>query len=141
MKTKIIYHYEEINGVDWNEAKWLLDRFIYKSNTLLLTGNVGTWQGQRRGGFVFDTFEELSKAWENCDFLEIYEENGHLYIDCSHHDGGNSYEIKELTDKGWDYWNDHEGDMSEEELHTKLWNSNFFTKLPRFSEKLKNLYI
>lgn len=132
----------EVNFEDedeWEKAEIQLSTFVKESNTLLLTGVIGTWQGQFRGGFFFDTLEELFKAWEDCDYVEIYEENGHLYVNCSHHDGNNDYEIKELTNKGSEYRDNHEWDMDERELHTKLWNSNFFTKLPRFSQKVENI--
>lgn len=51
------------------------------------------------------------KAMTDCDYFRIYDENGHMYLTCSHHDGTNHFEIKIVTEKG-------------------------YTVLPRFAEKI-----
>lgn len=118
---------------DW--LKYELNRFIQKNGVFLLQGDIGTWRGAMRGGFIFDTFNELTKAWEDCRDIEIYDEDGHLHIRCSHHDGTNRYEVKELTKKGIEYIERHLYD-DKETVHTKVFNSNSLSKLPRFADKI-----
>ena len=56
-------------------------------------------------------------------------------IKASHHDGTNYAELKELTCKGSNYAADHRYD-SDREVHEKLWNSNFYTRLPHYAHKV-----
>ena len=34
----------------------------------------------------------------------FYDKNGHLYLHCTHHDGSCLFEIKALTEQGYDYF-------------------------------------
>lgn len=93
---------------DWDNAKYELEQF-FDGKHLLIFGKIGRWNGVISG---FDTFDDFMKmfywATEDCDYWKFYDENGHLYLHCSHHDGSCSYEIKVLTDAGYEYldrWN------------------------------------
>ena len=122
---------------EWRDMEEDLKCFFAKSTFgFLLCGSVGRWNGRFAGGYFFREFDDLYKCWKDCDYIKIYDENGHLYIECSHHDGSNSYEIKELTAKGAEFRYDHEYDYSDRELHEKLWKSNFYTKLPHYAHKV-----
>ena len=116
----------------WYDISDELKRFFNKGNAWLLTGNIGRWDGNYRGGYIFNTFEEFCKCLEDCDYVEITDNKGHLEIKCSHHDGTNFYEVKRVSDFGCEWYNNH-WDMCEEELHTKMWNNNFMTSLPHFA--------
>lgn len=120
------------NEINFDNFKNEFNDFLSHKNSFLLTGTMGTWLGDRKGGFVFDNFEKLSKCWESCDYIKVYDKNGHLYIDCSHHDGNNHYEIKELTNIGEEFYENHNEYMDTQELHMKLWNNNFFSRLPHY---------
>lgn len=104
------------------------------NNRYILQGYVSTWLGKRDGGFVFDSFNDMSKAWRDCDNLEVYDENGHLYICCSHHDGDNYYEIKMLNSKGNSYYDSHYLD-DPRELHDSLMKSPY-SVLPNYAHKV-----
>ena len=117
----------------WDDFSYELKHFFEKGNAWLLTGNIGRWDGNYRGGYIFNTFEEFCKCFRDCDCIEITDDAGHLEIKCSHHDGTNFYEVKQVSGFGCEWYDNHYWDMDEEELHTKMWNNNFMTGLPHFA--------
>lgn len=122
---------------NWRDIEVELKHFMGKSTFgFLLCGNIGRWNGTFAGGYFVKEFKDLYDCWRDCDYIKIYDENGHLYITCSHHDGTNHYELKELTWRGSKYKDDHYYDMDDRELHEKLWNSNFYTRLPHYAHKV-----
>ena len=128
------------NEFDWEVAKEELENFFLNNgNKWMLFGEVGRWDKVYKSGTMFDTFEDFFyKAVEDCHYWRFYDENGHLYLTCSHHDGTCHYEIKEVTDKGIQYlenWEDNWNDKREEEyVHTQIFNR--YSRLPRFAEKV-----
>lgn len=134
--------WDEINNI--NEISWELAEIelknLFEDKKLLVCGNVGRWNGNFAAGKVIE-YDELYKCWRDCDYMEIYDENGHFYIKSSHHDGTNLFEVKILTDKGADYfykweynWNDR---RTEQEIHQTLWNNSHYTHIPHFA---RNVY-
>lgn len=124
------YHLEEIY---WDDFSFELKHFFDKGNAWLLTGSIGRWDGNYRGGYIFNTFEEFCKCLEDCAYIKIVDNKGHFEVECSHHDGTNFYEVKRVSDFGCEWYDNHSWDMYEEELHTKMWNNNFMTSLPHFA--------
>ena len=128
------YHEDE---VDWDCAKTEIDSY-FKGKTVGFFGDVGLWHGVYKAGKIGEFWKLFNDAIEDCDYIRIYDENGHLYLTCSHHDGTNHFEIKEVTDKGTDYlerWEYSWGDKrSECDVHTQIYKR--FSKLPRFAEKV-----
>ena len=129
-----------LDSIDWEDEKERLENFFLNNgNKWMLFGSVGRWNGVFRAGTLFDTFDDFFyKATKDCDYIHFYDENGHLYLTCSHHDGTCHYEIKEVTDEGIDYlerweedWNDK---RTEEYVHTQIFNR--YSRLPRFAEKV-----
>ena len=123
---------------DWENAKEQLAEFFLNGNKWMIFGEIARWNGTYKAGMVFDTFEDFFyRAASDCDYWKFYDENGHLYLTCSHHDGTCHYEIKELTDKGqqyldnWEYGNDK---RTEEYVHTQIFNK--YSRLPRFAENV-----
>ena len=126
------------DGNDWIKAKRKLKEFFLNGNKWMIFGEIARWNGVFKAGMLFETFDEFFyKATSDCHYWKFYDENGHLYLTCSHHDGTCHYEIKELTDKGvqylenWEYGND---DREEEYVHTQIFNK--YSRLPRFAEKV-----
>lgn len=117
----------------WEDFKHELSKFFDNGTAWLLTGTLGLWYGKCKGGFVFNTFDEFTKCLQDCDYVEITDEKGHLFVTCSHHDGTNHFEIKRISDFGYEWYNNNYFDTGDEELHTKMWNSNFMTALPHFA--------
>lgn len=91
------------SACDWDSVRAELDKFFDESeNGFIVFGTVERWNGTFAGGEVF---KDSSDFWnknllKDCDYVKISEQNGHLYITASHHDGTNHYEIKELTRRG-----------------------------------------
>ena len=131
----------DLSSLDWEASKYDLEQFFLNNgNKWMIFGEIGRWDGIYKAGTMFDTFEEFFyEAAKDCDYWKFYDENGHLYLTCSHHDGTCHYEIKEVTDKGieylenWEYgsWSDK---RTEEYVHTQIFNR--YSRLPRFAEKV-----
>lgn len=126
------------DSINWeNEFEQLKD--FFDNGTYIIFGSVGRWNGVYSGGEIFTDFEKaFYDAVKDCNYIKLYDENGHFYIHCSHHDGSCSYEIKKLTDKGIEYYNNWEYDWddkrTEEYIHNKLIER--YSTLPRYAEKV-----
>lgn len=124
--------------IDWEEVTNELKRF-FDDEEILVIGSVGRWDGTYAAGKVI-SYNELWKCWNDCDYVEIYDEDGHFYINASHHDGNNHFEVKLLTEEGIKYysrWNENWNDSrSEQEIHTKLAESSRYTHIPHFAREV-----
>lgn len=116
----------------WDNEKEMLTNF-FDGKTVMMFGGVGRWNGISKGFSVGDFWKLYNDIMKDCDYVKLYDENGHFYITCSHHDGTNCVEIRIVTDKGIDYlercdesWRDPNGNQL---MHK-------YTKLPRYAEKV-----
>lgn len=125
----------ELDKMDWEDFTYMFEDF-FNNGTFVLQGTIGCWYGTCYGGYVFDTFSGLCRCFDSYDYVEIYDMNGHLYVDCSHHDGSNHYEVRILTERGREYANRHEYDMEERELHTRLMQKSYYSVLPHVAHKV-----
>ena len=111
-----------------------LKTFFKGERTYLAVGTVGRWNGTFKGGFIFHSFQELfNKVGEDCDYFKFYDVNGHFYMQSSHHDGRNLVEIKVLTKRGEDYYQNWEygsDGRTEEACHKQLFNR--YSVLPNY---------
>ena len=132
---------------DQDEMAWEITRnemedFFDKSKAMwLAVGSVGRWNGNFAGGFIFSTFDELiSRAGMDCDYFKFTDVNGRLYMQCSHHDGTNEVEVKQITEAGkrlyenWNYSASARYAYPEKELHKKIFNR--YSTLPNFVHKM-----
>lgn len=131
----------ELDSFVWDETKCELSNF-FVGETWILQGTVQRWDGSFSAGFIFTDFDEMFfRATKDCDFWHFYDENGHLFLACSHHDGTNIYEIKKLTDKGVNYlkrWEHGYGyERSERYIHDQIMKN--YTVLPHFSHIMYGL--
>ena len=126
----------ELDQLDWEDA-WYELRKYFQGKTVGFFGEVGLWHGVYKAGKIGD-FENLwYKAIEDCDYIKIYDENGHLYLTCSHHDGTCHFEIKEITSEGRAYldrWEWGDDNRTEEQCHNQIYKR--YSKLPRYAEKV-----
>lgn len=118
----------------WEDEKLMLETVFDGSKKFLLKGTIQRWDGPSEGGFIFSTLDEMARAWQNCDFFHLYDANGHFFVDCSHHDGTNHYEVKQLTEEGVLYEENHPY-LPARELHTKIWNSSKYSKLIHYAHR------
>lgn len=128
----------------WDDERTSLESFFDKPNTTwLLMGTLGLWNGNFAGGFTFEAFNEMFlKAAKDCDCWSLWDENGHFYLKCSHHDGTNMFEIRKVTEAGqellenWEY-SDSEDPLynySEQELHNRIWEQ--YSELPHYAHNV-----
>jgi len=129
----------------WDET-WSELKNFFKDDHVIFFGTVGTWRGNFAGGKI-GYFEDLVQdAIQDCDYVEFTDEDGHLYLRCSHHDGTNDFEIKVLSQKGSDfadnwengylYYDDKRYDFTEQELHKKIATNNFLSHLPHYWKRV-----
>ena len=121
---------------DWEDAKEsLIDYF--GSKTVGFFGEIGLWHGVYKAGKIGDFYDLFCKAVADCDYWKFYDINGHLYLTCSHHDGTNCFEIKQLTKNGRVYLNNWlYGDDNRTEIHVHDQIFKRYSKLPRFAQNV-----
>lgn len=111
-----------------------LETFFNGERTYLAVGTVGRWNGTFKGGFIFHSFQELlNKVGKDCDYFKLYDVNGHFYMQSSHHDGTNLVEVKVLTKRGEDYYQNWEygsDGRTEAVCHKQLFNR--YSVLPNY---------
>ncbi len=122
---------DDSNTSDWEFFINDLERLL-STHYCLLTGTFGSWRGPMQGGKFISKISDFTSCIEHLDYLEIYEENGHLFIQGCHHDGSDSYELRVLTDKGYKLAEDNYF-AHDRKLHNTLFKYNFYSRLPRLS--------
>lgn len=78
--------------------------------------DLGLWDGHHH---VIGMFNKLDDAIRACNPTEIYVENGRVFIRYIHHDGTNTYELRQLTKRG-QAWLDYNLDTAS----SKAWLKN-----------------
>jgi len=127
------------DALNWDCEKYELNKF-FKDKYCIFVGTVGRWDGTYEGGKIGKFWDLFYSALTDCHYFELYDEDGHLFLHGSHHDGDVSFEIKILTDKGynfsenWSYSYDKKYDYSLQEMHNKIMNCSFLSRLPHFSK-------
>ena len=133
---------------EWYDQERFWFEYIYSDlvnffdgKKIICFGNIGRWNGYFDCGEIFDDFEKaFYKMTKDCEYIKIYEDKNHFYIDCSHHDGNNHYEIKVLTDRGIEYYDNWNyclwmGDKrSEADVHTQIIKR--YSKIPRYCKSM-----
>ena len=119
---------------EYNDFTAELDRYL-SSGVFLLQGTCGRWNGPVHCGQFVRNFHDISSGLQHLDYIKFYELNGHFYIEGSHHDGRDKYELKQLTDKGIAlaerHWFAHD-----RELHNKIMQNSNYSKLPRIAHAI-----
>ena len=143
IEDSVVWDYiSELEHMEWEDMlKELAHIDNYKK--CVAFGAAGTWQGRRDCGKIYDTIEDaINGIIKNCDYIKVWSENGHLYIQATHHDGTHNFEIKPLTYKGWETWDSWNSSYCGKSLYNKseyevldmLFNCNLFSKLPRIEK-------
>lgn len=132
--------WDRINEMDqnnWEDINSELARFFNNGSTWILTGYVTRWTGRYDGGFLFTDYRDiLRKAGKDCEDFHFYDINGHFFLQCSHHDGTNLYEIKKVTEKGISYYENWGSSIfssdqrTEQEILTRIMNR--YSTLPHY---------
>ena len=139
--TDVWQRAEFIEEQEWDEFDFEMRRFMDARESFIAIGTCGRWDGNFEGGFLFTSWDEFkSKAFKDCNYFKVWDEGGHLYVRCSHHDGTNQLEIKEITEKGktradnWSYDYSKRNNFPEYELHKRLFTNNNYSRLPRYAD-------
>lgn len=124
---------------DWNEMMSYLQS-VEKYHKWVMLGSAGTWQGSRECGQIYENIDKaMSAITQHCEFIKVWSENGHLYVQASHHDGTHNVELKLITDKGWETYDNWMCSNCGASLDAKnryqvfemIFDYNLFSKLPR----------
>lgn len=133
----------DILDMDFHMALEELDNF-FEDKEIICFGSIGRWNGVYRGGKIFGDFKDAFYSMiKDCWYYKIYDENGHLFVHCTHHDGSCTFEIKILNDKGVDYyrnWNEWvipSDKRTEQEVHNQIIKR--YSVLPNFAHKVYGL--
>lgn len=133
-ESEIWDEYYFLQDMTWDDEECNLKKF-FNNGTFILQGSIGCWNGRYGGGFVFDSFNELCRVWNDCDYVKLYDENGHFFIKCSHHDGTNLFEVRELNDKGYEYYSNRYYCDDTRRVHNRLMTSKY-SRLPHYAHKV-----
>ena len=127
-----------LQEIQWDDERAMMQNF-FEGKTLIVCGTFGSWRGALPAGKVI-TYDELWKCWKDCDYIELYDEGGHFYIRAAHHDGTNHYEVKLLTEKGVEYYDNWENSYtdrrSEQEIHEVLFGNSHYTHIPHYAREV-----
>lgn len=125
----------------WEEFEAEAEK-VFKGK-FIAVGICGLWNGDFEGGFIFENFNELMKRFKDCEYLKVWDENGHLYMKGTHHDGTHRIEIKKLTPNGERYldnWNFKLFDIFDKrtmrEVHKKMFNDSHYTHLVNYAHEI-----
>ena len=131
-----VYRYDEFN---WDEEKYNLKEVFDNGNKFLAVGTCGLWHGNYDDGFMFDSFDQLMENFRDCN-LKLWDENGHFFIEGSHHDGTHLVEIKQLTQKGEQYydnwnWGPSSDTRREFDVYKKLFTDSHYSHLIHYMHR------
>lgn len=119
---------------EYNDFTKELDRYL-SSGVFIMQGFCGRWNGPVDCGQFIRNYNDIRSGIEHLDYIKFYEQNGHFYIEGSHHDGSDKYELKQLTDKGIAlaerHWFAHD-----RALHNKIMQNSNYSKLPRIARAI-----
>ena len=138
------YTEEEIYASDIQERRnWEMESWwdieqenitnFFKGKTIMISGSIGRWDGTRQGFNIGEFWHLFCEYTKDCGYWKLYDENGHFYITCSHHDGTNCYEVREITEKGEKYLDRCDCDWRNPNFNQLM---NKYSRLPRFMEKV-----
>lgn len=123
----------EQNDLAWSDfinefEKYLLDKWY------IATGTCGLWNGEVKGGKVIPGINTFLNLLIDCNYVKISDIDGRLMIKCSHHDGTNYYELRELNDRGLDFYVKKE-DITYKEMCETLFKK-YYSKRPNIFKKI-----
>lgn len=98
---------------DESENFWSAIRRAEDPYYWLVIADIGTWQGRRDGGKVFNGLTEaLMACVDDVDDYTIAEDHrGNVVIHAYHHDGTNHFQLYRLSERGAD-WYVNKGDRN-----------------------------
>ena len=129
------WRYNE-DEADW-DCEWERLTEFFSGKTVGFFGEVGRWDGVYKAGQIGEFRKLFEKAITDCQYIRLYDENGHMYLTCSHHDGTCHFEIREITPDGEEYmerWEYAWDNRSEQYVHNQVYKR--YSRMPRFAQKV-----
>lgn len=130
----------DLEQEDFTDTLNELESF-FDGKTVMFTGAIGRWCGNHTG-FDVGNFTELFQEYTvDCEYFEIYDDDGALYIRCSHHDGTNLFQVLTLTNKGvhvfddWQYYCGKYAKLDDKGIHELLLNRKL-AHVPQVAKKV-----
>lgn len=111
---------------------------LFAKDVYLLAGTCGKWYGPVQGGRFIRSIHGFLTCLGHLECVRIYDRNGHFYIHGSHHDGSDDYELKRLTNKGYELADKNQF-AKDRKLHNAIMHCNFYSALPRYAQKVYGL--
>lgn len=122
-ETNEEYLYDEQMNIEIHEKHHGVKHYI-------VLADLGLWNGRHDGGKVIHgMWNTITQCFE--DYNEIYQEGNLLKVKAIHHDGTNYFKIRELTQRGLDYYHRNISWMGSKEVHERLF------KDPHYSNHVK----
>lgn len=127
--------YNGLSDIQQEDFEMFMDAIkkVLEKKYLIAVGTAGLWYGRVAGGEFIENYRDFEDLVSGYDNLEIFEENGHLYINGYHHDGTNSFEVKYLTDKGAEFAENNDW-AHDRELHETIFKYNLFSGTPKIAK-------
>lgn len=90
---------------------------------------LGLWDGKHEGGRIISGMRNvILRCSSGCDFFRFFIEGRCMRFISDHHDGTNSFWIKELTERGEKYYKAHKDEMGQREMVEKLFNDRHLSR-------------
>lgn len=129
--------YDDIENVamalcydDWNNFYRPVLKNYFDNHICIVDGYAGAWNGVYYGGNVTTSFEEIENLLSDCWYFELYDNNGLLRIEGTHHDGRVAFDVKELTSKGYDWYRNYSDDWVDRDALRYMFDFNFNSRKP-----------
>lgn len=104
--------------------------------TYVVLARLGLWDGLHDGGkIIVGMTHVISQCIEDLDHFKIKFINGQLQISGFHHDGANHFYIRQLTEKGKEYIDNHPF-LDDRTLHGRLFRSSKYSKRVEIFDKM-----
>lgn len=140
--TEITYDYEDMRDPydQIHEAyEAMKDDIVahekaHGSKYYIILATIECWNGSYTGGKIIKGMCNVINACLE-DFNAIYTIDKRLFIKAAHHDGMNHFQIRELVPRGEEYLSRRVFDMSDRDLHYKLFkNSRYSREVKLFAD-------
>lgn len=99
----------------------------------VVVARIGRWDGTHDGGkVIYGLWNAIQDMRNDMDDFEIHYDGFQLKATGIHHDGQNTFMIRELTEEGVRFYEKNKDALSPRELHNKLFYSRHKSKQTRF---------
>lgn len=127
---------------DFDEDCWRIEvdnlcKHMPDNIKLITYGSATRWNGVSHGFVLADGFNGLldNHIWKDCEYFNIWDEDGRLFMKGYHHDGYVNLEIKCMSKKGQALLESWEQKNKEYNLNI-IWDDPNLSYIPCFAEKV-----